>query len=62
MPIIENIEKYMKPRFDFASSVYCEQFVGLVAQDYNHNLVITVGERTHIALRLSQTQMKKLPL
>ena len=31
VPIIENIEKYMKPRFDFASSVYCEQFVGLIS-------------------------------
>lgn len=30
VPIIESIEKYMKPRFNFARSVYCEQFVGFV--------------------------------
>ncbi len=29
-PIVEVVEKYMKPRFSFAKSVYCEQFVGLV--------------------------------
>ena len=29
VPIIEAIEKYVKPRFSFAKSVYCEQFVGL---------------------------------
>jgi hypothetical protein len=30
VPIIQLIEKYMKPRFSFARSVYCEQFVGLI--------------------------------
>ncbi len=30
VPIIETIEKYMKPRLSFARSVYCEQFVGLI--------------------------------
>jgi len=30
VPIIEMIEKYVKPRFSFARSVYCEQFIGLV--------------------------------
>ncbi len=30
VPIIEVIEKYVKPRFSFAKSVYCEQFVGFV--------------------------------
>lgn len=29
VPIIETIEKYIKPRFSFAKSVHCEQFVGL---------------------------------
>lgn len=28
VPIIESIEKYIKPRLSFAKSVYCEQFVG----------------------------------
>jgi len=30
VPIIEAIEKYIKPRLSFARSVYCEQFVGLI--------------------------------
>lgn len=30
VPIIEAIEKYVKPRLSFARSVYCEQFVGLI--------------------------------
>lgn len=30
VPIIKNIEKYMKPRFSFARSVYCEQFIGVI--------------------------------
>lgn len=30
VPIIETVEKYIKPRFLFARSVYCEQFIGLV--------------------------------
>lgn len=29
VPIVETIEKYMKPRLSFAKSVYCEQFIGL---------------------------------
>ena len=29
VPIIEAIEKHVKPRLSFARSVYCEQFVGL---------------------------------
>jgi hypothetical protein len=31
VPIIQMIEKYMKPRFAFTQSVYCEQFVGLIS-------------------------------
>ena len=31
VPIVEGIEKYMKPRTDFAKSVYCEQFVGFIS-------------------------------
>lgn len=30
VPILETVEKYIKPRFSFAKSVYCEQFIGLV--------------------------------
>lgn len=30
VPIIEAIEKYVKPRLSFARSVYCEQLVGLI--------------------------------
>ncbi|PCJ24953.1 MAG: hypothetical protein COA94_06920 [Rickettsiales bacterium] len=30
VPIIKYVEKYVKPRFEFAKSVYCEQFVGFV--------------------------------
>ncbi|GAB4165206.1 MAG: exopolysaccharide biosynthesis protein [Rickettsiaceae bacterium] len=30
VPIVETIEKYIKPRYSFARSVYCEQFVGFV--------------------------------
>jgi hypothetical protein len=29
VPIVESIEKYIKPRLSFAKSVYCEQFIGL---------------------------------
>lgn len=28
VPLLKTLEKYMKPRFGFAKSVYCEQFVG----------------------------------
>lgn len=31
VPIIEEVEKYVKPRFNFSHSVYCEQLVGLVS-------------------------------
>ena len=31
VPVIEAIEKYVKPRFSFARSVYCEQFVGFIS-------------------------------
>lgn len=31
VPIIARIEKYIKPRCEFANSVYCEQFVGLIS-------------------------------
>lgn len=31
VPIIEYIEKYVKPRYSFAKSVYCEQIVGLIS-------------------------------
>lgn len=31
VPVIEAVEKYVKPRFSFARSVYCEQFVGFVS-------------------------------
>ena len=30
VPIVEVIEKYMKPRLSFAKSVYCEQFIGFI--------------------------------
>lgn len=30
IPVLEKIEQYSKPRFGFAKSVYCEQFIGLV--------------------------------
>ncbi|MDC0864947.1 exopolysaccharide biosynthesis protein [Rickettsiaceae bacterium] len=30
VPIVKSVEKYVKPRFSFARSVYCEQFVGFV--------------------------------
>ncbi|HJK86769.1 MAG TPA: exopolysaccharide biosynthesis protein [Candidatus Megaira endosymbiont of Nemacystus decipiens] len=30
VPIVESVERYVKPRFRFASSVYCEQLVGLI--------------------------------
>lgn len=30
VPIIKKIEKYVKPRFSFAQSVYCEQFIGII--------------------------------
>lgn len=30
VPVIVIIEKYVKPRFSFAKSVYCEQFIGFV--------------------------------
>ncbi|WP_425363354.1 exopolysaccharide biosynthesis protein [Candidatus Tisiphia endosymbiont of Hybos culiciformis] len=31
VPKIKLVEKYIRPRFSFASSIYCEQFVGLVS-------------------------------
>lgn len=31
VPIVEGIEKYMKPRTEFAKSVYCEQLVGVTS-------------------------------
>ncbi|WP_341764227.1 exopolysaccharide biosynthesis protein [Candidatus Tisiphia endosymbiont of Beris chalybata] len=31
VPIITVVEKYLKPRFNFSNSIYCEQFVGLVS-------------------------------
>lgn len=31
VPIVEKVEQYVKPRFGFAKSVYCEQFVGVVS-------------------------------
>lgn len=30
-PVAEFIEKHIKPRFDFAKSTYCEQFVGVIS-------------------------------
>ncbi|MGC0371869.1 MAG: hypothetical protein DGJ47_000570 [Rickettsiaceae bacterium] len=30
VPIVEYVEKYIKPRYNFASSVYCEQILGLI--------------------------------
>ncbi len=30
VPIIETVEVYIKPRLNFAKSIYCEQFVGLI--------------------------------
>ncbi|MCP5369935.1 MAG: exopolysaccharide biosynthesis protein [Rickettsiaceae bacterium] len=31
VPIVESIEKYIKPRYGFAKSVYCEQLIGLIS-------------------------------
>ena len=31
VPMIESVEKYVKPRYAFARSVYCEQFVGFIS-------------------------------
>lgn len=31
LPILKFTEKYIKPRYKFAKSVYCEQFVGLIS-------------------------------
>jgi hypothetical protein len=31
VPFIKTMEKYVKPRYDFARSVYCEQFIGLIS-------------------------------
>ncbi len=31
VPILKSFEKYIKPRFTFAQSIYCEQFVGLIS-------------------------------
>lgn len=31
VPVVEYIERHTKPRFSFAQSVYCEQFVGIVS-------------------------------
>jgi hypothetical protein len=31
LPILKFTEKYIKPRFKFTKSVYCEQFVGLIS-------------------------------
>ncbi len=31
VPLITRIEKYIKPRFNFAGSLYCEQFVGFIS-------------------------------
>lgn len=31
VPIITVVEKYLKPRFNFSNSIYCEQFIGLVS-------------------------------
>ena len=30
VPIVKSVEKYVKPRFAFARSVYCEQFIGFI--------------------------------
>lgn len=31
VPIVESVEKYIKPRYGFAKSVYCEQLIGLIS-------------------------------
>ncbi|WP_342268019.1 exopolysaccharide biosynthesis protein [Candidatus Tisiphia endosymbiont of Empis tessellata] len=31
VPKIKFIEKYIRPRFSFAASIYCEQFIGLIS-------------------------------
>ncbi|WP_375327300.1 exopolysaccharide biosynthesis protein [Candidatus Tisiphia endosymbiont of Nemotelus uliginosus] len=31
VPLIRRVEKYLTPRFNFANSIYCEQFIGLVS-------------------------------
>ncbi|WP_341757562.1 exopolysaccharide biosynthesis protein [Candidatus Tisiphia endosymbiont of Ditula angustiorana] len=31
VPKIKFVEKYIRPRFSFAASIYCEQFIGLIS-------------------------------
>jgi hypothetical protein len=31
VPIVEYVEKYVKPRYGFAKSVYCEQLIGFIS-------------------------------
>ena len=31
VPRLVSVEKYVKPRFSFAKSVYCEQFIGFIS-------------------------------
>ncbi|MDN3029916.1 MAG: exopolysaccharide biosynthesis protein [Candidatus Tisiphia sp.] len=31
VPKIKLVEKYIRPRYSFASSIYCEQFIGLIS-------------------------------
>jgi hypothetical protein len=31
VPKIKLVEKYIRPRFSFAASIYCEQFIGLIS-------------------------------
>ncbi|MDF2964882.1 MAG: exopolysaccharide synthesis, ExoD family protein [Rickettsiaceae bacterium] len=31
IPILQRIEKYLKPRYSFANSVYCEQILGFIS-------------------------------
>lgn len=31
VPVLRSLEKYIKPRFAFAKSIYCQQFIGLIS-------------------------------
>lgn len=31
VPKIKFVEKYIRPRFSFTASIYCEQFIGLIS-------------------------------
>lgn len=39
-PILKFTEKYIKPRYKFAKSIYCEQFVGLISLICSISIII----------------------